>query len=144
MNAMRLILGAVLMVGLFGCKEQSSGGAAAAPAVAAAVPQAAAAPAASAEDDKKAAEEIFANRCTPCHGPKGAGDGAASASLTPKPANFTSAEWQGKVTDEHIEKIIVYGGAAVGKSPAMPPNPDLDAKQNIVKALRAHLRSLKQ
>lgn len=100
--------------------------------------------AASAQDNKAAATELFANRCTPCHGAGGAGDGPASQGLTPRPANFTSAEWQARVTDEHIEKIVVYGGQAVGKSAAMPPNPDLDAKPALVAALRAHIRSLKK
>lgn len=103
-----------------------------------------AANAAAAQDNKAAAAEIFANRCTPCHGAGGAGDGPASQGLTPKPANFTAADWQAKVTDEHIEKIIVYGGQAVGKAAAMPPNPDLDAKPALVAALRAHIRSLKK
>ena len=113
--------------------------AAVAPAPAPAAPSAAAAPSA---EDKAAAVEIFNNRCTPCHGPQGRGDGPASASLTPHPRNFGEAEWQKAVTDEHIEKIIVYGGAAVGKSPAMPANPDLDQKPGVVKELRAHIRSL--
>lgn len=87
------------------------------------------------------AEEIFSSRCMPCHGPKGGGDGPASAGLTPPPANFQKAEWQKTVTDEHIEKIIQYGGVAVGKSPAMPPNPDL-ADKPVVKGLREHIRNL--
>ena len=95
-------------------------------------------------DDAATAKELFANRCTPCHGPQGMGDGPASAGLTPKPRNFTDATWQGSVTDEHLEKIVLYGGAAVGKSPAMPPNPDLNGKEGVVKALRAHIRSLKK
>jgi hypothetical protein len=90
------------------------------------------------------ADQIFAMRCTPCHGPQGRGDGPASAGLTPKPRNFSDATWQGSVTDEHIERIIQYGGAAVGKSPAMPPNPDLTSKPEVVAALRAHVRGLKQ
>lgn len=91
----------------------------------------------------KEAEQIFSTRCTPCHGPQGKGDGPASAGLEPKPRNFTNAAWQSEVTDDHIEKIVVYGGAAVGKSPAMPPNPDLQAKPQVVAALRAHIRDLK-
>jgi len=90
------------------------------------------------------AKELFATRCMPCHGAGGAGDGPASVSLTPRPRNFTDREWQGKVTDEHIEKIIQYGGLAVGKSPAMPPNPDLTSKPETVAALREHIRSLKK
>lgn len=111
----------------------------AAPAVAPAAP--AAGPSA---DDKKAATEIFAQRCTPCHGPLGAGDGPASAGLTPPPRNLSDAAWQASVTDEHIEKIIAYGGSAVGKSPAMPPNPDLSSKKGVLQALRQHIRSLKK
>lgn len=78
----------------------------------------------------------------PCHGASGAGDGPASAGLTPKPAAFSSAEWQAKVSDEHIEKIIAYGGMAVGKSAAMPPNPDLDGKP-VIPALRVLIRGMK-
>jgi hypothetical protein len=35
------------------------------------------------------------------------------------------------VTDEQIKKTVLYGGAAVGKSPAMPANPDLDGKPEL-------------
>lgn len=87
------------------------------------------------------ATEIFATRCTPCHGALGKGDGVASATLTPPPRNFTDAAWQTSVTDDHIEKIIKYGGAAVGKSPAMPGNPDL-TDPAVITALRAHIREL--
>ncbi|MFN0246456.1 MAG: c-type cytochrome [Kofleriaceae bacterium] len=73
------------------------------------------------------AKTTFEQRCTPCHGATGAGDGPASASLTPKPRNYTDKEWQASVNDEYLEKIIKFGGAGVGKSPAMPNNPDLDA-----------------
>ena len=92
--------------------------------------------------DRAEAKELFATRCTPCHGPMGAGDGPASAGLTPKPRNFTDKAWQTSVSDEHIEKIIQFGGAAVAKSPAMPPNPDLTAKPAVVSALREHVRGL--
>jgi hypothetical protein len=39
------------------------------------------------------------------------------------------------VTDDEITKAITYGGAAIGKSPMMPANPDLDAKPEVVAAL---------
>ena len=42
-------------------------------------------------------------------------------------------------TDEDIKKTIVYGGAAVGKSPNMPANPDLEGKpelDGLVKVIR--------
>lgn len=129
-----------LAAALAGC-----GGGKPAPAPAASAPPAQAAPptAAPVLDAGAEAKNIFATRCTPCHGPNGAGDGPASAGLTPKPRNFTDPTWQASVTDEHVEKIVMYGGAAVGKSPAMPSNPDLMGKPEVVKALRAHVRSLK-
>jgi len=142
-----LSLAATLGLGLaFGCSKDGGGGAAPPaggpqPTVAAQPPAPVTPPGPSAEDIKEA-DEIFAGRCTPCHGPKGRGDGPASAGLTPKPRNFTDSTWQAKVTDEHIEKIVLYGGAAVGKSPAMPPNPDLEQHPGIIKGLRAHIRGL--
>jgi len=147
---MRLSLWMAAAVGLglaLGCSKGGGGGAAAPapssqPPTVAAPPPAPTPPAGPSAADIKEADEIFASRCTPCHGPKGRGDGPASAGLTPKPRNFTDPTWQTKVTDEHIEKIVLYGGAAVGKSPAMPPNPDLDQYPNTIKALRAHIRGL--
>ena len=88
------------------------------------------------------ASALFSQRCTPCHGPSGGGDGPASASLNPRPRNFHDAAWQRSVTDEHLEKIIIGGGASVGKSPAMPANPDLQGRAAIVAGLRAKIRSL--
>ena len=88
------------------------------------------------------AQELFATRCTPCHGPQGKGDGPASSGLTPKPRNFGDPAWQASVDDAYIEKIIKYGGTAVGKSPAMPGNPDL-TDPAVVAALRAMVRGLK-
>lgn len=91
-------------------------------------------------DAKQQAQEIFDTRCTPCHGASGKGDGAASKGLTPPPRNFGDPAWQKSVTDDYIEKIIKFGGAAVGKSPAMPGNPDLTAKPQVVVELRKIIR----
>ncbi len=116
----------------------------AAPAPAPAAPAEAAQPAAAAPaaDPVAEAAEIFKTRCSTCHGLEGKGDGAAAAALNPKPRTFTDKEWQKSVTDEHIEKIIVGGGASVGKSALMPPNPDLADKKEVVAALRATVRKL--
>jgi mono/diheme cytochrome c family protein len=107
-------------------------------------PPAAAAPAAGASQASASASatEIFATRCATCHGVNGAGNGPASEGLTPPPRNFGDPGWQSSVTDAHIEQIIQYGGAAVGKSPAMPANPDLMSKPEVVAALRAYIRGL--
>ena len=86
------------------------------------------------------ADEIYVQRCTPCHGEKGHGDGSASASLNPKPRNFSDPEWQKSVDDGHIMKIIKMGGMAVGKSAAMPANPDIK-DPDIIAALKDRVRS---
>lgn len=60
--------------------------------------------------------------CTTCHGATGKGDGVAGAALTPKPADFSAAEfWDDTRNDEHLTKVIKEGGMAVGKSPLMAP-----------------------
>ncbi len=88
------------------------------------------------------ADTVWQQRCVTCHGATGKGDGAAAAALNPKPRDLTLASWQASVTDEHIEKIIVGGGQAVGLSMLMVGNPDLASKPDVVKALRVHVRSL--
>jgi mono/diheme cytochrome c family protein len=90
----------------------------------------------------KEAETVWQARCSTCHGAAGKGDGAAAAALSPKPRDFSQQAWQSSVTDEHIEKIIAEGGQGVGLSMLMPANPDLVAKPAVIKALRAHVRSL--
>ena len=87
------------------------------------------------------AATIFSTRCAACHGVDGKGDGAAAAALNPKPRAYSDKAWQASVDDNHIAKVIVEGGAAVGKSPMMAPNPDLKDKPDVVKALVAKIRS---
>ncbi|HRI67856.1 MAG TPA: c-type cytochrome, partial [Polyangium sp.] len=85
---------------------------------------------------------LFNQRCAACHGAKGAGDGAAAANLSPKPRNLQDLNWQSSVDDTYLENIIKLGGLGVGKSAAMPPNPDLAGKDAVVKALVKKVRSL--
>ncbi len=132
-----LLLGSIIAIA--GCTSKDA--APAEPKAAEPAPAPAPEPAA---DPVAEAKEIYANRCTVCHGEGGKGDGAGSAALDPKPRDFTSAEWQKEVTDEHLRKIIVYGGSAVGKAPTMPANPDLDAKPEVVAELVKYIRGLAQ
>lgn len=140
----------LLLLFVLACGGESEAPAPAAPAAPAPAPAAApAAPAAptaggagASEAARLEAEQIFKTRCVTCHGPQGAGDGPASAGLTPPPRNFQDPAWQTSVTDAHIEQIVQYGGAAVGKSAAMPANPDLMGKPEVVTALRAYVRGL--
>ena len=89
------------------------------------------------------AAEIFARRCTVCHGPSGKGDGPGAAALNPKPQVFSDAAWQARVSDEELRKVIVEGGPAVGRTAGMPPNPDLADKPEVVGELVRTIRKFK-
>ena len=53
--------------------------------------------------------ELFAFHCSGCHGSAGAGNGPAAKYLSPKPANFTSAEFMGSVEDGRLYYSILNG-----------------------------------
>ena len=78
-----------------------------------------------AADNSAPGEKIFQSRCFVCHGRDGRGSGPASQSLAQKPQDLTDPSWQRGVTDDQIKTVIRAGGAIIGKSGAMPPNPDL-------------------
>lgn len=92
---------------------------------------------------KGAARVLFAERCVTCHGESGKGDGPAGKALNPKPRSFGDADWQAKTTDDHLRKVILEGGTAVGMSALMPPNPDLAQKPEVVDGLIMMVRSFK-
>lgn len=75
---------------------------------------------------------LFAANCASCHGSTGAGDGKASASLLPKPANLTAARF----SDERLSSVLWNGVA--GSS--MPPWRQLPAED--LRALIAYTQSL--
>jgi mono/diheme cytochrome c family protein len=97
-------------------------------------------PSASTFDPAKATE-AFNQRCSTCHGTDGKGSGPGAATLNPKPRDFTDKHWQSSITDQMIESTIKVGGAAVGKSPAMPAHPDLGGKPEELAALRQVIRN---
>lgn len=125
---------------LAGCGKK--GGEAAPTADTAGAPSATAAAAAPAEDPAAAAKKKF-KECVVCHGEDGKGDGPGAAALNPKPRNYTDPKWQDSITDDQIAKTIVQGGAAVGKSPAMPPHPELKKKPEVVAELVKIIRGFK-
>jgi len=92
-------------------------------------------------DDPKA---YYKMKCVVCHGEAGGGDGPGGSALTPKPRNFTEAAWQDSVKDDELKKAIVEGGAAVGKSAAMPGNPDLRGKDALADGLVKLIRGMKK
>jgi hypothetical protein len=81
------------------------------------------------------AKAFFDQVCAMCHGPDGTGNGPAAVALNPKPRNYTDPNWQLSVTDDEIRKIIVEGGANLGKSPSMPANADLKNNPAVLNGL---------
>lgn len=87
------------------------------------------------------AEALFTTVCASCHGLDGKAETETAKALSPRPRAYVDAEWQRSVTDEQLARVIVEGGAAVGKSPLMPANPDLATQPEVVKALVQRVRS---
>lgn len=81
------------------------------------------------------AKDIADSRCAMCHGKVGKGDGPNGVTLNPKPQDLTAKEWQKSVSDAQVRSVILKGGGAVGKSPLMPANPDLESKPAVVDEL---------
>lgn len=85
--------------------------------------------------------------CVTCHGATGKGDGVASASLNPKPADFSAGAFKYDVNGNGMKgdvddiKAIVHDGAAKhGGSPLMAPWPMLSADQ--LQAVAEYVKSL--
>lgn len=134
MRRMRIMLFAALILALAaGCGKKSE------------PPQAeptSAAPTATAAISPVAeAQTTFKTVCAACHGEAGLGDGPGAVALNPKPRNYTDKAWQASVTDEQIKQTILLGGAAVGKSPAMPAQAQLKDKPEVIAAMVQIIRT---
>ncbi len=79
--------------------------------------------------------------CANCHGEDGKAQTPTAAALNPKPRDYTDPKWQASVTDEELRNAILKGGQAVGKSNAMPGNPDLADKPEVIDELVKIVRS---
>lgn len=94
-----------------------------------------------------AGANVYKTYCVTCHGTTGKGDGAAAASLNPKPADFAAGAFKydangngakGEVDD--IKAIVRDGAAKHGGSPLMAPWPMLSADQ--LQAVAEYVKSL--
>ena len=85
-------------------------------------------------------QRLFQTRCFVCHGRDGKGEGPSAIGLAEKPQDLTDANWQRTTSDDRIRSVIQGGGAAIGKSGAMPPNADLTQEQ--IQGLIAFVRTL--
>ncbi|MCA9626469.1 MAG: cytochrome c [Myxococcales bacterium] len=93
-------------------------------------------------EDEQLAQDLWTNRCAECHGKLGHGDGPTAHTLKTPPRNFTDPEWQKEEKDDELEAVILLGGAAMGYSSEMPPNPDLNKHPNVAPLLVKKIRSL--
>ncbi len=70
-------------------------------------------------------ETLYRNNCQFCHGVRGDGNGPASYSMYPKPADFTAAQFWKNMNDEKIAQVILQGR---GMMPAFKyPSEDVKA-----------------
>ena len=88
----------------------------------------------------EAGNQLYQQRCSICHGPDGKGNTPTAQALNPKPRDHTDGAYMNALSNEHLFKVIKQGGAAVGKSPLMPPQSDLSDQQ--IQDIIAFLRSL--
>lgn len=90
-------------------------------------------PAPPADAERRAAHELWIRDCADCHGIGGAVDGSKSASLTPRPPDFSDP--CRPMTDEWIARVILDGGASFNGNAEMRPHHELAAKPEVLDAL---------
>jgi mono/diheme cytochrome c family protein len=68
-------------------------------------------------------------------------DGRAAAALNPKPRDLTDETYTTTLKDQYVFDLIQKGGAALGKSPLMPPLGS-QLKDGDIRDVIAYVRSL--
>lgn len=80
----------------------------------------AAGPARAAEDPAKLGKELYVERCVLCHGSQGHGWEWTQKVMKPPVAVPNLLETVPKLDDDYLERIILDGGEAVGRTHFMP------------------------
>lgn len=88
----------------------------------------------------EAGKQLYQQRCSPCHGADGKANTPTAQALNPKPRDHTNGAYMNALSHDHLVKVIKQGGTAVGKSPIMPPQADLNDQQ--IEDVIAYVRSL--
>lgn len=65
-------------------------------------------------------KKVYRSTCLICHGPRGEGNGPGGAALNPKPANFTTKEFQSQTDGEIFWKLSNGRGAMVAFKESIP------------------------
>ena len=87
-------------------------------------------------------KKLYDQNCSPCHGMKGKGDGAAAAGLTIKPANHTSPEIQSQ-TDGTLFWMITTGRNPMPTYKAVFTDNQRWAMVNYIRTLAAPAKTKK-
>jgi mono/diheme cytochrome c family protein len=125
-------LGNALLVGCGGKSNQSGGeGTQAQSAAPAPSTEAAGGATATGNDGAK----IYAQFCTPCHGPNGKGDGPAGQALNPHPRDHTDGTYMNARTDDQLLGVIRDGK---GQMPSWKNS----LTEEQIEAVLKHVRSL--
>lgn len=90
------------------------------------------------EPSRERGAKVYQHNCALCHGVRGRGDGRAARLYKPPPADLT----RGERDDRYREAIIRQGGAALGRSSAMPAWNDVLTAEQIAD-LMVYLRSVR-
>jgi mono/diheme cytochrome c family protein len=86
--------------------------------------------------------ELSEKHCSRCHDPESTAERVSNRdNLTVPPHQFTDGAALSPITPANLAAIITHGGAAVGKSPEMPPySPTLSTSE--IDALVAYIRAI--
>jgi len=79
--------------------------------------------------DPELGKKVFAERCAPCHGDTGGGDGPAAAAIEPKPRNFRDPDfWRGR-SAEQLRLVVRNGkpGTLMAPFAGALPDAEIDA-----------------
>jgi len=71
--------------------------------------------------EAKRGRALYEYYCAICHGKQGNADGFNAANLKTPPMKHSDPILMGTLSDAQIRRVVKEGGAALGRSPQMPP-----------------------